>query len=287
MKVFNPNQEYLWELYEYNLNISQDYFGRMSQEFNDIEMDEQSIYPLDMNKNCELCYNVDKPVQSKDADKMMASLNFAAKGQCCMHYFSETGHEERNLCIKDQPDSCFKVAEEVAGLVQQQCYSRQEVPEDQQTPATPCPHTDNTESTPIVDIKWREWVYQMSDMMIKQLIGIRIRYGMRHSESSRRQVNDTLQEVFYEDSTIGMLASTEYSAAERTQLRDKAPYLLDDDVTIVEQFQYQVEREQNALRIFKDKVDGKCEIEGLCHFRRVHEKQNLRLHVYQIDMQHA
>ncbi len=127
----------------------------------------------------------------------------------------------------------------------------------------------------------------MSDLLIKQMIGIRIRYGMRHSESSRKQVNDTLQEVFYEDSTIGMLATSEYSAEERKAERAKdktAPYQLDDDVTVVEQFEYQVEREENNLHIFKDKVDGQCAIEGLCHFRRVHPKQNLRLYVYQVDM---
>ncbi len=86
-------------------------------------------------------------MQSNDAPKMIASLNFAAKGQCCLHYTSETDHEERNLCVKDQPDSCFKVAEEVAGLVQQQCYAKQEVPLEKQSPATACPHEDNEEKT--------------------------------------------------------------------------------------------------------------------------------------------
>lgn len=79
---------------------------------------------------------------------------------------------------------------------------------------------------------------------------------MRQKESSRRQVNDTLQEVFYSDAVIGMLLSNEFTVATREQPAKDSAFEYDDEVALIEEYEYKVEREKNNLRIYKDNVDG-------------------------------
>lgn len=87
-------------MYDYKQNISSDYLGKMSVDFEQIEEEENSLYKVDMNKECELCFAVDKPIQSQDLGVFTPSLNFKAQGECCLHYKTEE-KEEKNLCIKD------------------------------------------------------------------------------------------------------------------------------------------------------------------------------------------
>ena len=82
---------------------------------------------------------------------------------------------------------------------------------------------------------------------------------------------------------IGLINTDEFSAEERVS-KDGEKLEYDEGVTLIEQFEYLVRREQNRLRIFKTGVEGECQIEGLCSYRKENEKQNLKLHVYQLDM---
>lgn len=85
----------------------------MSKDYENLKMDDLKLFELDMNPQCDLCYNVQKPIQSLKTKEFTPSLNFEAKGECCLHY-ENNNKEQKNICIKDSPETCFKVIEEVA-----------------------------------------------------------------------------------------------------------------------------------------------------------------------------
>lgn len=65
-----------------------------------------------------------------------------------------------------------------------------------------------------------------------------------------------------------MFTSDEYTVDTREQPKQGTALEYDEDVTLVEQYDYKVEREKNKLNIYKDNVVGSCQVEGLCRFRR-------------------
>jgi hypothetical protein len=58
IKLFDENKEYFWEVYDYNQNSSEKYIAKMSKDYENLKMDDLKLFELDMNPQCDLCYNV-------------------------------------------------------------------------------------------------------------------------------------------------------------------------------------------------------------------------------------
>ena len=113
-----------------------------------------------------------------------------------------------------------------------------------------CQIQSEPEETEGLRTDWENMVIKISESIIKKLIGIRIRYNAR-KEVDKLQINDTLNEIKYDDDVIGIEN--------------------DEEITVVEQYKFKVQRNQNDLKIYKTMIEGYCEIEGLCGYHRMNE----------------
>ena len=196
-------------------------------------------------------------IQKEQKDEGFTSvLNFKSKGQCCFKY-TDLDTSENGICIRDSPHDCFKQIEEIGTDFLKFCYKDNKIAKEQQKEKLEeCPREDSGDEGDKGNGRtdWENMVLKVSESIIKKLVAIRIRYNSR-KEVDRVKINDTINEITYDDDVIGI----EY----------------DEDITLVEQYKYKVNRNENSLKIYKKKIEGYCEIEGLCGYYRMNETQNL------------